>query len=233
MYFFCSLQKKFFIDYVKGFIFTIVLCLVFFIEGKKTKHNNDFTFVFHSTTSFTNPGRVTDCFSERDVIVRIIKSVEKTIHNKVQSVDIIPLIKPGNKDLIDAPQLINRINPDVCFIFSAYKTENSIPECSLYWYVWDSIISCIKQSDLVFVQESDAYRFSYNKTMRYVDILKKGLSESMKHWGYVLCGGFPITPLRGIIAPAFLIEIGLPDESMAEVYGVVIGTIISMLVDNS
>lgn len=231
-YFCCSLQKKSGIDYVLNFVFFIFLFLISFIESKN-KHKNDFTLVFHSTTSFTNPGRITDSFCERDVVIRLIKSAEKAIIDTGKAVQIIPLVKPGNKDLIDLAQLINRINPDVCFIFSAYKTENSIPECGFYWYVWDSIVSCVKQTDLVFIQESDAYRFSYEKTVCYADILKKGFSQSVKYWSYLFCSGFPTTVLRGIVSPAFLIEIGLPDESMAEGYGFLIGTIISMLVDNS
>jgi hypothetical protein len=224
-----TLQKKRVVGYRPSCFWPVFISLGIVI-GMQSKEKSDVTLVFHSTTSFTDPGRISETFCERDVITKLMKSAEKTIVQHAQSTTIIPLVKAGHRDPIDAAQLINHIRPDVCFIFSAYKTESSIPECGVYWYSWSSMVSCIKKDDLVFVKEADAYRISYDITIKYAERLQKELHSSMKHWGQVSCAAFPIMMLRGIIVPAFLIEIGLPDESMADSYGTLIGTIISTIV---
>lgn len=195
-----------------------------------TKEKKDFRVVLHSTTSFTNPGRVSDSFCERDSVITMMRSIEKTVLESFNFITIISLVKPGQTAPIDVAQLINQIKPDLALVFSAYKTEKSIPECGIYSYTWSPMTCGIKNDSLAFVPEADVYRISYDQTIAYAHAFEKKLSSSRHHWSQLFFSSFPIMPLRGFIVPALLIEIGLPDESMADSYGVLIGQVIAAIV---
>jgi hypothetical protein len=224
-----TLQKKIIIGYGHRYFFGCLLLLGGFISCLYGKEKNNFKIVFHSTTSFTNPGRISDSFCERDAIIALMKSVEKTISQSSHSITVIPLVKSGHIESVDAAPLINYIKPDLCIVFSAYKSESSIPECGIYWYTWSSSTVCIKEDDLIFVAEADAYRIAYSKTIAYANALQEELCASIKHWGQLFFASLPLIQLRGLIVPALLIEIGLPDESMADSYGILIGQILSTI----
>jgi hypothetical protein len=224
-----TLQKKIIVGYQMR-CFWFLLLMFGTITRVQSMHEKNCSILFHSTTSFTNPGRVSDSFCERDVIIKLLRGVQKGIAQNEKPITVIPLVKPGNRDPVDAAQLINHIKPDISFIFSAYKTENSIPECSIYWYTWSSsMVFSIRSSDLIFVAEADAYRISYDATVAYAQALQNEFCALRKHWGQLSFAAFPLIPLRGLIVPAFLIEIGLPDESMADSYGILIGQIIATI----
>lgn len=110
----------------------------------------------------------------------------------------------------------NRLEVDLFISLNIFWQENIKPKIYVYYLTYNPLIDfTCKISDILdFIPLEKSHYININKTRLYSENIKKILltENNQKQFDYYGPYAIPFKPLKGIIAPAIAIEIGICEE---------------------
>lgn len=156
-------------------------------------------------------GRLIKNQYERTITIKYTQAIKQELEKGASRVLILLSRIPGQKiQQIEKAQCANQLNIDLFIRFQFYQTEKIKAQMHFFYYKtepWNHSAATI------FVPFEKAHITNRIKTDHFARHFKKSLSDKILDRYYDIHDpiGIPCKPLKGILAPAVCIEIGLKD----------------------
>lgn len=161
-----------------------------------------------------SPGRLIKDQYERTLALKYAQTIKRELEKRISKSLILFSRLPGQQaEQIEKAQCANQLNIDLYIRFQIYQTDKLKPQMHLFYYKNES---WNQTQRMAFTPFEKAHVSNTSKTDHFARHLKKSLTDKMLDRYYDLHDpiGIPCKPLKGIVAPALCIEIGLknPDQ---------------------
>lgn len=158
-----------------------------------------------------SPGRLIKDQYERTITTKYAQAIKKELEKRTQKLLILFSRLPGQQiQQIEKAQCANQLKIDLYMRLQTYQTDKLKPQIHLFFYKAES---WHQPQNVLFIPFEKAHCNNITKTDHLARHFKKSLSDKMLDRYYDIHDpiGIPCKPLKGIIAPALCIEIGLKD----------------------
>ena len=177
------------------------------------EHTNPIIIFLDPMGDLQNPGREIDGTFERGVALQFAQALKSLMERECTNLKILLTKSAGeSNDFLTNASLANQLNVDLYINLNFYH-ETSPKSCiSTYYLLYNPTTDLWKKRNqaLSLIPFDLAYLNSLDKTVKYTHIFTQNLKE-LANGSYVAFDalGIPFKPLRGIISPAFAIELGI------------------------
>ena len=163
-----------------------------------------------------NPGRVLSNGYERGLTLRIAEKLKEEIQDRYD-IKCHLTRAPGEEVLeLQSASFANRLKADFYLSLHVYREEAIKPKLSLYYLVYNPMVDLITHnlSPLEFLSIRKAHLVNMNQTRSIANKMQSILTndEYKRKIDVYSPRGIPFKPLRGVMAPAIAVEIGLKEE---------------------
>ncbi len=163
-----------------------------------------------------NTGRKLSNNYERSIAFKIAERLAKALEDRYEMKVILTRV-PGDELVhLQNASFANRTNIDLFININIYKEDHEKPRLQVYHRMLDPLADLARRSypPLDLAPVSHVHMRNINKTKSFGERINMTLTQPdyQKLFDFSGVSGLPIKPLEGIIAPAFLFDIGLNDE---------------------
>lgn len=158
----------------------------------------------------SHPGRLIQHQYERTIATSCAHTIKKELEKRSSKLLILFSRLPGEQAAqMEKAQCANQIAVDLYITLQMYQTEELKPQLHIYYYKAEP--SGFMQQKSEWISFEKIHLLNAKKTKHIALHFKKNLSDQTLHRQYELHEpiGIPCKPLKGIIAPALCIELGL------------------------
>ncbi len=153
---------------------------------------------------------------ERAITFKLAERLAKSIEDRYGMKVILTRV-PGDELVhLQNASFANRINVDLFLNINIYKEDHEKPKMLVYHRMLDPLADLVRRTypSLELAPVNVAHMRNIHKTKSFGERIKMALTNQdyQKLFDFSGVHGIPIKPLEGIIAPAFLFDLGLNDE---------------------